>query len=168
MSATPLPAERLRRLRLVVFDVDGVITDGRIWHGADGAEWRCSSVRDGLGIKLLRGAGITPAIISGRPAGGLGDRLRNLGIEHLYFGNDDKLPLYRTLAHELGIADDEAAMMGDDLPDLALFEATGLGLCPSDAHPAVRAAAHWTSQFPGGGGAIREFADLVAAARSPA
>lgn len=157
---------RLAALKLVIFDVDGVLTDGRIYLGPDGQEWRSSHIRDGLGLKQLRQAGLVTAIISGRPAGGLETRFRNLGVEHLYFGQDDKLPLFQQLIASLNLPASAAAMVGDDTPDLPLFEACGLGLCPADAHPAVRAAAAWVAPSKGGHGAVREIADLILEARA--
>ncbi len=159
---------RLRALKLLVLDVDGVISDGKLYLGPDGAEWRSTSVRDGLGLKALSAAGITTAVISGRPAGGLDTRLRALGVSRLYFGRDDKLPLYQELVEALNIAPGEAAMIGDDIPDLTLFRATGLGFCPANAHPEVLAAAAWISRYDGGEGAVREVCDLILAAQRAA
>lgn len=156
---------RLRQLRLMIFDVDGVITDGRLYHGPDGAEWRSTQVRDGLGLKLLRDAGIHTAVISGRPGGGLDQRLAALGVTHRYFGRDDKQPLFDALLKELGIDASAAGMMGDDTPDLPLLRAAGLAFCPADAHQQVLAAADFVAPSRGGDGAVREVADLILAAR---
>ncbi len=157
---------RLARLQLVIFDVDGVLTDGRLYLGPDGQEWRSCSVRDGLGLKLLSRAGLHTAVISGRGPGGLEDRLDNLGVRHRYFGQDDKLPLLRELLARLQIPAECAAMVGDDTPDLPLFEACGLGFCPADAHASVLAAADWVAPSRGGSGAVREIADLILDARA--
>ena len=156
---------RLAALKLVIFDVDGVITDGKLYLGPDGQEWRSTHVRDGLGLKNLPAAGLTTAVISGRPAGGLARRLQALGVSHRYFGQDDKLPLFEELIAQLGIQAHEAAMVGDDTPDLPLFQACGLGFCPADAHQAVREAADWVAPSHGGQGAVREISDLILSAR---
>ncbi len=155
----------LAALKLVIFDVDGVITDGKLYLGPDGQEWRSTHVRDGLGLKNLQAAGLTTAVISGRPAGGLARRLQSLGVSHRYFGQDDKLPLFRELIDQLGLQPHQAAMVGDDTPDLPLLEACGLGFCPADAHADVRAAADWIAPSPGGQGAVREISDLILSAR---
>ena len=160
------PKARLANLRLMIFDVDGVITDGRVYHGPDGAEWRSSHVRDGLGLKLLREAGIQTAVISGRPAGGLEERLIRLGVTHRFFGRDDKLPLFEALLAELELPASAAGMMGDDTPDLPLFAAAGAAFCPADAHARVQAAADWIAPSRGGHGAVREVADLILEARA--
>ena len=152
---------KLAALKLVIFDVDGVITDGKLYLGPDGQEWRSTHVRDGLGLKNLQRAGLTTAVISGRPAGGLGARLQNLGVSHRYFGQDDKLPLFKELLKRLNLRPEQAAMVGDDTPDLPLFKAAGLGFCPADAHTKVRAAADWVAPSAGGQGAVREIADLI-------
>jgi 3-deoxy-D-manno-octulosonate 8-phosphate phosphatase (KDO 8-P phosphatase) len=152
-------------LKLVIFDVDGVITDGKLYLGPNGDEWRSTHVRDGLGLKNLQRAGLITAVICGRPAGGLADRLQALGVSHSYFGQDNKLPLFRDLIAQLGIAAEQAAMVGDDTPDLPLFEACGLGFCPADAHQDVRDAADWIAPSNGGQGAVREISDLILAAQ---
>lgn len=157
--------QRLRALKLVIFDVDGVLTDGKLYLGPDGEEWRSSHVRDGLGLKNLQSAGIVTAVISGRPAGGLAQRLRSLGVTHRYFGQDHKLPLFQELISNLGISAQAAAMVGDDTPDLPLFEACGACFCPADAHAEVRAAADWIAPSAGGHGAVREISDLILSTR---
>ncbi len=158
--------EKLAALQLVIFDVDGVLTDGKLYLGPDGQEWRSTHVRDGLGLKSLRQAGLQTAVISGRGPGGLDQRLSQLGIEHRYFGQDDKLPLLEDLLRRLGIPAAASAMVGDDTPDLPLFAACGLSFCPADAHAQVRAAASWVAPSAGGQGAVREIADLILAART--
>ncbi len=163
---SPSLQSRLAALQLVVFDVDGVLTDCKLYLGPDGQEWRSTHVRDGLGLKNLRAAGIQTAVISGRGAGGLGQRLEMLGISHCYFGQDDKLPLFEQLLSTLGLRAETAAMVGDDTPDLPLIKACGLGFCPADAHPAVREAADWIAPSRGGQGAVREISDLILAART--
>lgn len=146
----------MSKIRLLVLDVDGVLTDGKLYHGPDGQEWRSTHVRDGLGLKKLRQHGIQPMVISGRGPGGLDARLENLGVEPRYWGEDDKWPVLKAYLDDCGIAPEEVAMMGDDEPDLALMHKVGMALAPADALPAVRAYAHFVSPGHGGQGAVRE------------
>lgn len=156
---------RLAALKLVIFDVDGVITDGKLYLGPDGQEWRSTHARDGLGLKNLQRAGLITAVISGRPAGGLEARLKNLGLSHLYFGQEDKLPLFQGLLQQLDLNPDQTAMVGDDTPDLPLITNCGMGFCPADAHPQVRTAADWIAPSNGGQGAVRDISDYILAGR---
>lgn len=158
-------SERAADIRLAVFDVDGVLTDGRLWLGPDALELKTMHIRDGLGLKRLLAAGITPAVISGRPSRPVEDRLLELGLQYIYLDTEDKYEAFRGLLDDLGLAARQAAVMGDDLPDLPLMQAAGLALAVADAVPEVRAAAHWVSALPGGMGAVREGCDLLVAAR---
>ncbi|MFZ5653453.1 MAG: KdsC family phosphatase [Pseudomonadota bacterium] len=154
-----------RAIRLVVFDVDGVLTDGRLHYGADGGEYKSFHVRDGLGVKLLQRAGIAVAIITGRRSPSVARRAAELGIDHLIQGREDKLQALRELlaAAFPGWNGDLGAIayLGDDLPDLPAIQAVGLGMAVADAVPAVRARAAWRSSLPGGGGAAREAAEFI-------
>ncbi len=154
---------RAARIRLVLLDVDGVLTDGRLWYGAEGEALKAFDVRDGYGIVLLRDHAAF-GVISGRPGKASEARLRELRFEHLVFGEPDKLRGYARLAH-LGIPDDEVAYMGDDVNDVPLLEKVGLSACPADAHPDVRGAVHFVAGSPGGRGAVRELCDLVLRAK---
>jgi 3-deoxy-D-manno-octulosonate 8-phosphate phosphatase (KDO 8-P phosphatase) len=156
---------RARRVRCAVFDVDGVMTDGRLYLGPDGAEWKAVHVRDGLGIKLLLRTGIEVAVISGRPSAAVRARLQGLGVRHIWLEVDDKRGPFETLRSQLGLDDAEFAVMGDDIPDLPLLQRAGLALTVADAHPRVLAAAHWTSRHAGGAGAVREAADRILGAQ---
>lgn len=160
--------ERAARIRCLFLDVDGVLTDGKLYIAPDGSEWKTSSVRDGHGIKLMQAAGVEVAAISGRPPAGMGRRLEALGLRHMVFGHYDKLPAYEEIRSRLGLADAECAAMGDDVPDLPLMRRAGLALTVADAHPQVLAAAHWVSRYPGGAGAVREACDLILAAHGRA
>lgn len=153
------------RIRLAVFDVDGVLTDGRLWLGPDGTELKTMHVRDGLGLQRLQATGITPAVISGRPSRAAEDRLLDLGLQYIYLDTEDKLAAFHGLCDDLGLQADDAAVMGDDLPDLPLMRAAGLAMAVADAVPEVTAAAHWVSERPGGLGAVREACELLVAAR---
>lgn len=159
--------EQAARIRLAVFDVDGVFTDGRLYYGADGAELKAFHTRDGHGIKELLRSGIQVAVISGRRSAAVTRRMQELGITHVFQGCDDKLPVLEQLLKQLGIAAEATACVGDDAPDLPLIQRAGLGIAVSDAHPAVRAVAQLTTRAAGGEGAVREVCDLILAARAP-
>jgi len=161
-------AERARAIRCAVFDIDGVMTDCKLYLGPDGSEWKAVNVRDGLGLKLLLQAGIEVAVISGRPSAAMQTRLEYLGVRHVWLNVDEKIPAWETLRVRLGLRNEEMAMMGDDTPDLPLMRLAGLALTVADAHPQVLAAAHWASRLTGGNGAVREAADLILAAQAPA
>ena len=164
--STELSAEhRARRIRCVIFDIDGVMTDCKLYLTHDGEEIKAVNVRDGLGIKLLMKHGIEVAVISGRPSAAMQKRLEFLGVPHIWLATEDKLPAYRSLLAKLGIGDAECAHMGDDIPDLPLFEVVGLALAPGDAHAKAKARAHWISSAHGGDGAIREAVDFILAAQ---
>ena len=156
-------AARAARIRLVLLDVDGVLTDGRLYYGEAGEALKVFDVRDGFGIVMLRDH-VAFGVISGRPGKASEARLRELGFEHLVFGARDKLAAYERLGH-LGIADHEVAYMGDDVNDLALLRRVGVSACPADAMPEVRAAAQLVARSPGGRGAVRELCDLVLRAK---
>jgi len=162
ISARALLA-RAARIRLVLLDVDGVLTDGRLYFGAEGELMKAFDVRDGYGVVLLRDH-LDFGVISGRPGTATRRRLEELGFKHLVFSQVDKLASYRQLAH-LGFSDQEVAYMGDDVNDLPLLRQVGLSAAPADAMPAVRAAVHFVAGAPGGRGAVRELCDLLAAAR---
>jgi 3-deoxy-D-manno-octulosonate 8-phosphate phosphatase (KDO 8-P phosphatase) len=154
---------RAARVRLVLLDVDGVLTDGRIWYGPEGEALKAFDVKDGHGIVLLR-AHADFGVISGRPGGSAERRLQELRVKHLVFGERDKLAGYARLAH-LGVPDDEVAYMGDDVNDIALLEKVGLSACPADARPEVKEIVHFVARSPGGRGAVRELCDLVLGAK---
>lgn len=153
------------RIRLAVFDVDGVLTDGRLWLGPDGTELKTMHVRDGLGLQRLQATGITPAVISGRPSRAAEDRLLELGLQYIYLDTEDKRAAFQGLCDDLGVHTNEAAVMGDDLPDLPLMRDAGLALAVADAVPDVVTAADWRSEQAGGRGAVREACELMVAAR---
>jgi len=168
MSSRLSPAairKRARRVRCLFLDIDGVLTDGKLYLGANGEEFKTNYVRDGLGIKRLLAGGVEVAAISGRPSEAMRRRLDFLGVKHVVLDNDDKLPVYEQIRGRLGLAHQDCAVMGDDLPDLPVMECAGLALTVADAHPVALKAAHWVSRYPGGLGAVREACDLILAAR---
>lgn len=156
---------RAARVRLAAFDVDGTLTDGRIWFDAAGNESKAFHIHDGLGLKLLQGQGIAVALITARNSQVVHARGRDLGLRHVYDGVSDKRARLLQLADELGLARDEIAFMGDDLPDLSAFAVAGLAVAPADAHVWARERAHWTTQERGGEGAARALCDLILGAR---
>ena len=153
------------RVRLAVFDVDGVFTDGRLWIGSDGTEFKSFSVRDGVGVKALIAAGIEVAIISGRASPAVDHRMAELGVRRVFQGIAAKAPVFAALIEELGLEPAEAAYLGDDTPDLPALRLAGLPATVVDGHPEVKAVCLWTSSAPGGHGAVREFSDLLLKSR---
>ncbi len=154
---------RAARIRLVLLDVDGVLTDGRLYYGPDGEALKAFDVKDGHGIVRLRDH-VDFGVISGRPGKASEARLRELHFKHLVFGERDKLAGYARLA-VLGFPDEEVAYMGDDVNDVALLRKVGLSACPADALPEVKEAVHFVARSPGGRGAVRELCDLVLRAK---
>lgn len=153
------------RVRLLVLDVDGVLTDGRLYYGARGEALKVFHVRDGLGLKLLAAAGITVAVISGRRSGMTARRCRELGVRHLLQGVEDKLVAFHRLRGRLGMSSSACACIGDDLPDVPLMREVGLSFAVADAHPQAHGAAHVITQLAGGRGAVREVCDYLLEAR---
>lgn len=161
----PTPSARAAAIRLAVFDVDGVMTDGKLYLSPDGGETKTMHIRDGLGLKRLAAAGVEIAVISGRPSLAVAARLSDLGVAEVHLDCADKAARLAELRDVRGLADQQIAVMGDDLPDLDIMTAAGLALTVADAVPEVRRAAHWISAAPGGHGAVREACDLLVAAR---
>jgi len=157
--------ERARAIRLLVLDVDGVLTDGRLFLSAAGEELKVFHVRDGSGLVAIQRVGITVAIISGRDSPAVTRRATELGIRHVHQGVADKGALLDRLLDELGIAAEETACVGDDTPDAPMLRRAGLAIGVADAHPALLAAAHWVTKSNGGHGAVREVCDLLLSAR---
>lgn len=157
--------DRARQIQLAVFDVDGVFTDGRLYYGTQGEALKVFHVQDGHGIKALLAAGIEIAVISGRSSPLVSTRMSELGVPHVYQGCSDKLPFFNALLKQLELEPRQALCLGDDLPDLPLLQAAGLACAPADAHPDIRAAAHWVTPRGGGAGAVRDVCDLLLAAR---
>ncbi|MFB3064671.1 MAG: KdsC family phosphatase [Gammaproteobacteria bacterium] len=152
-------------IELLILDVDGVLTDGRLYFSVNGDETKAFHVRDGYGIRKLLAAGVQVAVISGRQSAAVTRRMRELGVTHVYQGCSDKLATTRELLKKLGLGSDVCAFMGDDIPDLEAMQAVSLPLCVADAHATLLACAKWRSQKSGGNGAVREACDLIRAAR---
>ncbi len=155
---------RAQGLKVVFFDIDGVWTDGGLYFSESGETIKRFNTLDGLGIKLLQQAGITPAVITGRDSAPLRRRLNNLGIEHAHFGTEDKRPAADATLKVLGLDWAQAAAMGDDWPDLAVMSRAAFACAPPNAHAEVRTRAHYLTQASGGNGAVRELCDLLTVA----
>ena len=160
-KATPLA-----RIELLILDVDGVLTDGRLYFAARGENLKVFHVRDGHGMKLLLAAGVKIAVISGRRSAAVAARMRELGVDHVVQACSDKVAALRRLTKRLGVDPLHCACICDDTPDLPLMSAVGAAGAVADAHPVVLAAAHWVARAEGGRGAVREFCDAVLRARA--
>jgi len=166
-----LPADiraRAARVKLAIFDVDGVLTDGKLCYSDDGRELKAFHVHDGFGLKRLIANGIEVAVITSRMSHMVTERTAELGIAHVYQGQDNKLACYEQLIHALKLDAEQCCYCGDDLPDLAVMQRVGLGVAVANAHPWVRERALWRTQARGGEGAVREVCDLLLAAHGKA
>ncbi len=152
---------RAQPVRLVFFDVDGVLTDGGLYFSEAGESMKRFHSLDGHGIKLLQRAGITPAVVSGRDSPALRTRLHALGVQHLQLGTEDKYPAAQAILDRLGLGWSAAAAMGDDWPDLPLLRRAHLACAPVQAHSEVLRLAHFVTQRQPGAGAARELCDLL-------
>ena len=159
---------RARAVRLAIFDVDGVLTDGTLYIGANGEELKAFNILDGHGVKMLHAAGIATAIISGRACGAVERRARELAIAHVVQGAADKVAAFERLAASLGLDEQACAFVGDDLPDLAVMRRCGFAVAVANAVEAVKASAHYVTRASGGRGAVREFCELVLRAQGHA
>jgi 3-deoxy-D-manno-octulosonate 8-phosphate phosphatase (KDO 8-P phosphatase) len=159
-------ATPLARIELLILDVDGVLTDGRLYFAARGEALKVFHVRDGHGIKLLMAAGVAVAAFSGRRSGAVAARMRELRVPHVVQACSDKVAALQRLTARLGLDPLNCACICDDTPDLPLMSAVGLGCAVADAHPVVLSAAHWIARASGGQGAVRELCDAVLRARA--
>jgi len=155
-----------RSIQLLVLDVDGVLTDGRLYFGARGEALKVFDVRDGYGLTALRRAGVTVAVISGRRSRAVSARCRELGVRHVHQGVADKLGVFERLRARLRLPRSACACVGDDLPDVPLMKAVGLSFAVADGHPQARRAARFVTRRGGGRGAVREVCDLLLAHRA--
>lgn len=153
--------ERAKKIKLVAFDVDGVLTDGSITYDENGVEYKSFNAKDGHGIVMLNKTGFITAIITARKNGTVRHRFENLGMTKLFEGQKDKLIALDELCSEFGVTYEEIAYMGDDLPDLCVLNRVGFSACPADAVDEVRAAVRMVCSKNGGRGAVREFCDSI-------
>ena len=161
MSTELTLLERARPVRLAIFDVDGVLTDGRLYFMPDGTEFKSFNTLDGHGIKMLIASGVETAIISGRSSPLVERRAANLGIQHLIQGREDKLTALAELRTRVAVELEQIAFLGDDLPDLPVMRRVGLGMAVASADDFVREHAHGVTRRSGGAGAAREFCELI-------
>jgi len=153
--------ERAAKIRLLIFDVDGVLTDGSLFLGDDGQEYKAFNSRDGHGMVMLQETGVRLAVITGRTSNVVQMRMESLGITHVYQGYRQKLPAYEELRARLSLEDAHIAYVGDDIVDLPIMRRVGLAVAVGDAQALVRERAHWCTQAPGGRGAAREICELI-------
>jgi 3-deoxy-D-manno-octulosonate 8-phosphate phosphatase (KDO 8-P phosphatase) len=153
--------QRAKRVRLMLFDVDGVLTDGKLWYGPQGEALKAFHVLDGHGIKMLVETGTIVGLLSGRSSPAVSQRASELGIAHVLQGVDDKRAAFEALAAKLGVAPGEAGFMGDEVVDLPVLRRCGFACAPAGAHESVRASAHYVTGALAGAGAAREACDFV-------
>lgn len=154
-------AEQLKQIRLLICDVDGVFSDGRIYMGNAGEELKTFHTRDGYGVKALQATGVALAVITGRKSNIVEQRMSALGIEWLYQGCDDKLQAFNDILQQSGLAPAQCAYVGDDLIDWPVMAQCAVGICVADGHPWLRQQADWVTQIAGGNGAVREVCDTI-------
>lgn len=153
--------DKIKQLKLLILDVDGVLTDGRLFFDDNGKEYKCFHARDGHGIKLLRQSGVEVAVISGRKSQSVAIRMQSLGVEHVYQGHENKRAAFAELLQSLKLRPEQVAHVGDDVLDLPIMVQAGFAIAVFDAHFAVKQRADWCTRNPGGLGAVREVCDLI-------
>ena len=162
LASYPQAWERASKIKLLVLDVDGVLTNGQVWIGAEGKEsLKAFDIQDGLGIKLLEQCGIATAIITGRNSKMVLARCDELGIKHVHMGVGNKALALEEVLKSLGLKASDCAVMGDDWPDLAMMKLASLRIAPAQAHEAVKEFAHFVTSRTGGNSAVREACDLI-------
>ena len=157
--------EKAAKVRMLALDVDGILTDGRLYFTETGQELKAFNSRDGLGLKMLMDNDYQLALITGRISQAVKHRAEQLGIEHVYQGQGNKLPAYMELVEKLGLTDDEVCYAGDDWIDLPVLDRVGLAVTVADAEPEVISRVHWVTSRPGGRGAVREICNLLLESR---
>ncbi len=153
--------DRAKRLKLLILDVDGVLTDGKLFFDDNGKEYKSFHARDGHGIKLLQQTGVQVAVISGRKSLSVALRMKSLGIQSVYQGYEHKLTAFNEILQQLQLTPEQTAHVGDDVLDLPLLCRVGLAIAVQDAHFSVKRHAHWCTQLAGGQGAVREVCDFI-------
>ena len=155
------PKEAAKKIKMLVFDVDGVMTDGSITYDEDGKEYKTFNAKDGHGIVRMNKSGFITAIITARNNGTISHRAKNLNFTELYQGYKYKLPALEELMQKYNLTYDNVSYMGDDLPDICILEKVGLACCPNDAVKEVKNICNFKSQYNGGKGAVRELCDFI-------
>jgi len=158
---TPQQRDKVQRLKLLILDVDGVLTDGRLFFDDQGKEYKCFHARDGHGIKLLRHSGVEVAVISGRKSNSVAIRMQNLGVDLVYQGHENKRAAFNDVLQRVQLLPEQVAHVGDDVLDLPIMTQVGFAVAVADAHFAVKQRADWCTQSTGGMGAVREVCDLI-------
>jgi 3-deoxy-D-manno-octulosonate 8-phosphate phosphatase (KDO 8-P phosphatase) len=153
--------DKIKRLKLLILDVDGVLTDGRLFFDDNGREYKCFHARDGHGIKLLRQSGVEVAVISGRKSNSVALRMQSLGVDLVYQGHENKRAAFAEILHTLSLQPEQAAHVGDDVLDLPVMTLAGFAVAVADANFAVKQRADWCTELAGGLGAVREVCDLI-------
>ena len=153
--------DKAHEIRLVIFDIDGVLTNGGLHFDNEGREYKTFNSLDGHGIRMLLESGLQVAIITGRQSNLVNHRMRDLGVKMIYQGYRDKRPAFNKLLEKTGLSTDQIAYMGDDLPDLPIMSQVGLALTVQNAHAFVKQHADWISEASGGSGAVREATDFI-------
>jgi 3-deoxy-D-manno-octulosonate 8-phosphate phosphatase (KDO 8-P phosphatase) len=161
MSVSEATLERAKKIKVIIFDVDGVMTDGGLTIGDDGQEYKTFNTQDGLGMKLLKQSGVEMAIITGRTSQVVTQRAESTGVIHFYQGVQDKLEAYLDLLKKMNISAEETAFMGDDVVDLPPMLRCGLAITVPAAPDCVKTRAHYTTLRHGGHGAVREVCELI-------
>jgi len=157
--------QRAQALRWLLVDVDGVLTDGRLYYGAEGESLKVFNAKDGQGMKLAQAAGLSVGLLSARGNAAVERRAEELGLDRLILRRHDKGTAFATFLEEEGLEEHQVAYVGDDLPDLAVLHLCGLGFCPADAATAVQETAHIVLRKEGGAGAVREAVEILLTAR---
>ena len=152
---------RAKKVKLLICDIDGVFSDGRIYLGNQGEELKAFNTKDGFGIKALINSGFEVAVITGRHSKIVQQRMTSLTVQHIYQGQENKLLAYEELKTKLNLNDEQIAYIGDDGPDMPVMELVGFAVAVNDAHPLIKRLAHYTTQMLGGFGAVRELTDLL-------
>ena len=153
--------EKAAKIKLVIFDIDGVLTTGALFIGDDGQEYKAFHSKDGHGLRMLQDGGVEVAILTGRTSNVVAHRAKDLGITRIYQGKRQKLPAYEELIAETGLSHEEIAYVGDDVVDLPVMTKVGLAICVQDGHPFVKKHAHWITEHNGGCGAGRDVCELI-------
>lgn len=153
--------QKAAKIKLLILDVDGVLTDNRLYYSNDGNELKTFYTRDGHGMVMLRKSGVQMAIITGRQSELVAKRAKDLKIDHLYQGVPDKLPSFQALMSEIGISNEEVAYIGDDILDLPILMRVGLSITPSDGEDEVKSRVDYVSPHKGGNGVVREICEMI-------
>lgn len=161
MTRKTTASERAQNIQLAIFDVDGVLTDGTFLIGDDGQQYKAFYTKDGQGLRMLQDAGVTVGIITGRTSKVVEHRMRELGVEHVYQGQRDKIAAYETMLSDLELNAEQVAYVGDDVIDLPVMRRVGLSIAVRDAEPLVKEHAHWITPRHGGRGAVRDACEMM-------